>query len=337
MIKLVFGFALCLHLTSGIAIEEPKQPSDVLDLAARVGTWFLAMGAYSGRQERPYGRPDEFGTNDDLPDVYIPNELTGSEIEKAFRLSGHKQAVIEINELLDYLSFVNGRGGPPFFRENIVEIKDGHFTLQKDIIETAKGGLQQIIELEEKDEIIELAVTIMEQLKVKTKFEDWDDMSAEANRIYQEVMGKVLEKGFLKLGDDGFYTLTKTTTEIVSQLVEENILSDEKRWRLGSEPSFQDVKEYEAFEERVMNMINSASVIVKLPQELTWSGLKSAIQAMYKKAISQIHVFQFLTKKLEYIELDKEVGISKLSPFITQAFTDNLYWMFRYMTPLRQL
>ena len=139
------------------------------------------------------------------------------------------------------------------------------------------------------------------------------------------------------MGDDGFYTLTKTTTEIVSQLVEENILSDEKRWRLGPEPSFQDVKEYEAFEERVMNMINSASVIVKLPQELTWSGLKSAIQAMYKKAISQIHVFQFLTKKLEYIELDKEVGISKLSPFITQAFTDNLYWMFRYMTPLRQL
>merc|ERR1711951_341311 len=169
------------------------------------------------------------------------------------------------------------------------------------------------------------------------KFEDWDDMSAEANRIYQEAMGKVLEKGFLKLGDDGFYTLTKTTTEIVSQLVEENILSDEKRWRLGPEPSFQDVKEYEAFEERVMNMINSASVIVKLPQELTWSGLKSAIQAMYKKAISQTHVFQFLTKKLEYIELVKEVGISKLSPFITQAFTDNLYWMFRYMTPLRQL
>jgi len=337
MFKLVLGFALCLQLTNGIAIEEAKQ-SDVLDLAAWLGTWFLSIGAYAGRQERPYGRPDDFGTKDDLPDVYIPNELTGNELERAFRLGGQKQAVTEINELLEYLNFVNTRGGPPFFRE-VVELKDGHFTLHKDIIESAKQGLQQVFDeqgLDKKDDIIEVAVDFMEWLKIKSKFDDWEDMSAQADEIYRRLMGEIEDRNFMRLGDDGFYTLTKTVTEIVSQLVENNILAHEKRWRLGSDPSFQDVKEYEAFEERVKNMINSAGVIVKLPQELTWSGLKSAIQAMYKKAISQVHVFQFLTKKLEYIELDKETGFSKLSPFITQAFTDSLYYMFRYMTPLRQ-
>ena len=141
----------------------------------------------------------------------------------------------------------------------------------------------------------------------------------------------------LKISKDGFYTVRKGCTDIIKQLIERYILARERRWRVRDENDFHQVRDYEAFEERVFNMINSAGAIVMLPKELTWSGVKTAIQAMYKKAISQIHVFQFLTKKLEYIELDKEVGISKLSPFITQAFTDNLYWMFRYMTPLRQL
>merc|ERR1711974_357717 len=61
------------------------------------------------------------------------------------------------------------------------------------------------------------------------------------------------------------------------------ILVDERRWRLRDENDFQSVKEWEAFEERVNNMINSGSQIVKLPQELTWSGIKSALQAMYRK------------------------------------------------------
>merc|ERR1712029_1138967 len=48
-------------------------------------------------------------------------------------------------------------------------------------------------------------------------------------------------------------------------------MGDERRWRLRDENDFQSVKEWEAFEERVNNMINSGSQIVKLPQELTWS------------------------------------------------------------------
>ena len=58
----------------------------------------VALGAYAGRQERPYRRQDDTPL-DDLPDVYIPNELSANEIEKAFSLAGKKQAVIEANEV----------------------------------------------------------------------------------------------------------------------------------------------------------------------------------------------------------------------------------------------
>ena len=70
----------------------------VLDLGAWVGTWMVALGAYAGRQERPHRRQDD-SPKDDLPDVYIPNELSANEIEKAFSLAGKKQAVIEANEV----------------------------------------------------------------------------------------------------------------------------------------------------------------------------------------------------------------------------------------------
>ena len=74
----------------------------VLDLGAWVGTWMVALGAYAGRQERPYRRQDDT-PKDDLPDVYIPNELSANEIEKAFSLAGKKQAVIEANEVRNCL------------------------------------------------------------------------------------------------------------------------------------------------------------------------------------------------------------------------------------------
>merc|ERR1711931_570630 len=114
----------------------------------------------------------------------------------------------------------------------------------------------------------------MQQLKVKSKFTDWDDMSTEANRIYQENMKKLEEDNYLKVSGDGFYELTKTLTDMVKELVEDTILVHERRWRLRDEDDFKSVKEYQAFGERVNNMINAASAIVKLPQDLTWPGLK---------------------------------------------------------------
>ena len=66
----------------------------------------VALGAYAGRQERPYRRQDNTPQND-LPDVYIPNELNANEIGKAFSLAGKKQAVIEANEVISPIPIIN--------------------------------------------------------------------------------------------------------------------------------------------------------------------------------------------------------------------------------------
>ena len=90
-----------MKLWNRIIFEDKKVKKylnfPVLDLAAWVTTWVMAMGAYSGRQERPYRR--EFEELEDMPEVFIPSELTGNQIERAFRMAGTKQAVPEINEV----------------------------------------------------------------------------------------------------------------------------------------------------------------------------------------------------------------------------------------------
>merc|ERR1711997_1375933 len=105
-----------------------------------------------------------------------------------------------------------------------------------------------------------------------------------------------------KQTDDGHYTLTKTITDTVKNVVNDTILSRERRWRLRDENDFEAFKDYEKFEEIVNNMIDSAAASVHLPPDLTWdddlltntcaSGIKSSVQTMYKKAIPQVHLFQ---------------------------------------------
>lgn len=315
---------LCaIGMSNAIAVEEPHT-SDVLDLGAWVGTWMVALGAYAGRQERPYRRQDD-SPKDDLPDVYIPNELSANEIEKAFSLAGKKQAVIEANEMLNYLEWIS--------RKTLcVELKDGYFHTHPTQFPTIKDFLLNEAELDQGmvDTVMELA----ESIKMKSKFDDWNDMSAELDRIYQEIVSKGTEKNYIKQTDDGHYTLTKTITDTVKKVVNDTILSHERRWRLRDENDFEAFKDYEKFEENVNNMIGSGAAIVHLPRDLTWDGIKSSVQTMYKKAIPQVHLFQFLTKKIQYLTLDNSVGLSKLSPVATQAFMDSLYWFFP--TPLRQ-
>lgn len=300
MIRILLLCAIIgVHLSSAIEIEEPRT-SDVLDLGAWVGTWMVALGAYSGRQERPYRRSRDQGPLDDLPDVYIPNELTANEIEKAFSLAGKKQAVIEANEMLQWVEFVaTGRRGP---RNAFVQLEDGyfkghpqHFPMIREFLSNGRIGPETTLSLD--PEIVDAVMELLESLKLKSEFDDWNDLSAEIDRIYQEIVGKAAEKKFLKQTEAGRYTMTSTVTELVSTLVNDTILARERRWRLRDENDFEAFKEYEKFEDNVQRMINSATAIVELPSEMTWAGLKSAIQAMYKKAISQVHVFQFLTDR----------------------------------------
>ena len=59
--------------------------------------------------------------------------------------------------------------------------------------------------------------------------------------------------------------MTKTITDTVKKVVNDTILSHERRWRLRDENDFEAFKDYEKFEENVNNMIGSAAAIVHLP------------------------------------------------------------------------
>ena len=62
---------------------------------AWASNWIMALGLYAGRQpRRGYGR---FDLVDDLPKIFIPNELTGNEIVRAIKTTGKQQMLTENN------------------------------------------------------------------------------------------------------------------------------------------------------------------------------------------------------------------------------------------------
>ena len=97
---------------------------------------------------------------------------------------------------------------------------------------------------------------------------------------------------------------------------------------------------FKAYTDKVKNIgqiIQSSASILHLPSELSWANIKATIQIMYKKAIPRVHLYQFLTKTLDYLEIDTNVkGMSKLSPFLTQKMIDSMWGIFGYGHPFRQ-
>ena len=81
------------------------------------------------------------------------------------------------------------------------------------------------------------------------------------------------------------------------------------------------------------NVIQLSTKHVIYSQDMDWAGIKSSFQAMYKKALPQVQLFQFLTKKLTYIDLDRDSKMYKLSDFLTKNMVDSMHWAFRW-TPL---
>merc|ERR1712226_1340171 len=202
-------------------------------------------GAYSGRQERPYRR--EFDELEDMPEVFIPSELTGNQIERAFRMAGTKQAVPEINELLKYLEFTATREGEPWLL-----LEDGHFKPTENCINQLKDLLSTEDLFNGVDEKMKETMVVMsEELKLKEQYEDWDDLSAEINRIFKGITGKLLEGGYIKLNEDGFYTLTKTVTDLVKMTVKEKVLEEQRQWRVRDEANFNEVREFEDWEDNI--------------------------------------------------------------------------------------
>ena len=131
-------------------------------------------------------------------------------------------------------------------------------------------------------------------------------------------------RSLAKKTDNGFYTITKSGTELLHNVLNSTILRPENFYQFRNwQNDYQEYKEYQAFMERIGQMIQSSATILHLPSELSWSNIKAAIQTMYKTAIPQINFYQFLTRTLDYLEMDTNVkGMSTLSPFVTQLLVD---------------
>ena len=135
---------------------------------------------------------------------------------------------------------------------------------------------------------------------------------------------------------DGFYTITKSGINMIHNVVNATVFESDRGYQLRF-GNFALYKAYREFAKNIGQMIQSSASIIHLPSELSWANIKAAIQTMYKKAIPRIHLYQFLTKTLDYLEIDTNVkGMSKLSPFLTQKMIDSMWGIFGYGHPFRQ-
>jgi len=366
---LILDIVKCQEEGSGSAQAEKQgnqietQPKDVLDTGAWLANWLMAIGLYAGRQERPWRRRGE--PLDGLPNIYIPNELTGNQIVRALKLTGKEQMVIEENELLDFLNFHvmqkdefddekdNETSDYYDYRQprrseisQFLDEKDGYFLFSEDFIRETTEFFQSPLRLRRPDSepfssklgenVVEAILEILSATRLKTSHDSWDDMINDIDEQYQKMM-RILEKRSLaKKTDDGFYTITKSGTELLHNVLNSTILKPENMYRFRNwQDNYQEYKDYQEFMERVGQMIQSSAAILRLPSELSWSNIKAAIQTMYKTAISQVHFYQFLTRTLDYLEMDTDVkGVSKLSPYVTQLVVDGMWGMFGRLTPL---
>jgi len=410
----IFGIVLVgslCGLTQGASPgSDETRPQDILDTMAWAANWVFEIGMYAGRQERPWRRRDE-GELDDLPKIYIPNELTGNEIVRALKKTGKEQAVIEENEFLDFLdfhvkNFNESRLNDSFSDDedyssesgsgDIFGVKDsddfdfysngsyygnysdyrdpriddwsdiyqylardsqGNFVLSKQVMNylpslefekifrTPYPSWNREIKISivllrkfigESIDIKALLSQILPEIKQMRSYSSWDEMVSDDNDIYQTIMSILenQEKPLIKKTKDGFYTLSKTSTDLIYKAINATVL-EERRQRSNVENDFQAFREYKKFEEKVESMIQASATILHLPNQLSWDSIKATLQAMWKKTIPQIHQYQFLTKTLDYLEIDTdEKGMSKLSPFLTQALVDMMWGLFGYIHPI---
>jgi len=339
-----------------------SNTSDVLDTGAWLANWLMAIGLYAGRQERPWSR-DSKEPLDDLPNIYIPNELTGNQIVRALKLTGKEQMVIEENEYLNFLNFnliqnddfdETNETSEDYDREprqstiaQFLDKEDGRFVFSEYFINQTMAFVQSPISRHSDsdplssqlgDDVIDAILEVLASARVKTSHSSWDDMIKDIDEQYQQMM-RILEKRSMVKKTDGFYTVTKSGTELVHKALNATILKAQELWRFRDwQNDYEQYKAYKDFNERIGQMIQSSAAILHLPSEISWANIKATIQIMYKKAIPQVHLYQFLTRTLDYLEVDTNVkGVSKLSPFVTQLLVDAMWGMFGYSHPLRIL
>ena len=71
------------------------------------------------------------------------------------------------------------------------------------------------------------------------------------------------------MNEDGFYTLTKSVTDLVKMMVKDKILASQRQWRVRDEDNYNEVREFEDYEENIVSAIDSGAAILQLPQVLS--------------------------------------------------------------------
>merc|ERR1711962_138600 len=221
-----------------------KEPQDAIDTGAWLANWLAAVGSYASRQELPWRRRYE-GPVEDLPNIYIPNELTGNEIVRALKLTGKKQMVVEENEYLDFLNF-HVMQKNDFEEDNdtseyddygyqrprkqiilapYIDEEDGYFVLDEDFINSTMGALTYPINdnftlySQLGDNVTEAIREILEETRVKKSHQSWDDMVEDIDRLYKQMMSILEKKNLARMTEDGFYTITKSGIDMVHNVV----------------------------------------------------------------------------------------------------------------------
>ena len=92
-------------------------------------------------------------------------------------------------------------------------------------------------------------------------------------------------------------------------------------------------KEYQEYEEQIGNIVRASTSCLRLPSKISWDNLKLSLQSMYKNVIPQIHLFQFLIQKQDFLKMDTQ-GMSILSDFLTQNLVDAMWGMLGRIHPL---
>ena len=144
------------------------------------------------------------------------------------------------------------------------------------------------------------------------------------------------EKLLVKSTTEGLFTLTTSGSEIVNAVLNSTHLEHVRRYQFPYlSTDYHQNKKYQKWAKQVEQIVSGAVSILHIPSELSWENIKLAIQTTYKKAIPKVHLFQFLTKKKEYLDVDINVrGMSKLSDYLTQHFVNSIWGMFGYIHPL---
>ena len=131
------------------------------------------------------------------------------------------------------------------------------------------------------------------------------------------------------------YTLTKNASRLVHSALNVTV------WHPCSTTSYCNLedywvfREYKKFQEHNQDMVDTSASIVRLPTDLSWNSVKATLQTIYKEGVQNVHLFQFLTKTLDYLDIDTGIkGMSQLSPSMTQALTDSMWHLFGRIHPI---